>query len=285
MLPTFIIGLREGVEAALIVGIIAAFLRRSGRGDALRWVFVGVLLATLVCLGGGIALRVLEQALPRQQQEGLATVVGLVAVGVVSYMIYWMRQHSRSMRSMIESEAGSALAEGSVWALVGMSFFAVLREGFETAVFLLAILQTSSDARAGATGAVLGLLAAVALGYGIYRGGVHINLAKFFTATGLVLVLVAAGLVATAANTANEAGWLMVLQSTAIDLSWLIKPGSIVAALVTGMLGIQPQPTIIETIGWLAYLVPAGLYVVWPQRRPRTPVERVRQRAGGPLTS
>jgi high-affinity iron transporter len=267
MLATFIIGLREGVEAALIVGIIAAFLQRSGRGNALRWVWLGVLLAVALCVAGGVALRLLEQALPEAEQEGLETIVGVVAVGVVSYMVFWMRQHSRSMRSMLETEVGSALARGSVWALVGMAFFAVLREGFETAVFLLAVLQTSSSATAGAIGAVLGLGVATLVGYGIYKGGVRINLAKFFKVTGLVLVLVAAGLVASAVHSANEAGWLTILQSQALDLTWLIRPGTVVAALVTGMLGIRPTPTIAETIGWLVYLVPVGLFVLWPQRR------------------
>src|SRR5581483_187080 len=102
MLATFIIGLREGVEAALIVGIIAAFLARSGRQSALRWVWLGVLFAVVLCLAGGIALHLVEQALPEAQQEGLETLVGLVAVGIVSYMIVWMRQHARSMRSALE---------------------------------------------------------------------------------------------------------------------------------------------------------------------------------------
>ena len=285
MLTTLVIALREGVEASLIVGIIAAFLKRNGRTDALRWIFTGVLLACGICLAGGIALRVLEQHLPTRQQEGLETVVGLIAVGFVSYMIVWMRRHSRSMRSVLEREAGSALAQGSVVALVVMSFFAVMREGFETAVFLLAVFQGGNSTTAGIAGAVLGLAVAVAVGYGIYKGGVQLNLAKFFNVTGIVLVLVAAGLVASAAHSAHNAGWLNLLQTPALNLSGIIRPNSILAALVTGMLGIRPKPTDAEAVGWLVYLVPVGLYVLWPQSRKTAPPERTNQQISQPVAS
>jgi len=267
MLATLVIGLREGVEASLIVGIIAAFLNRSGRRDALRWVWLGVVLAVIICLAGGVTLRILEQRLPARQQEGFESIVGLFAVGVVSYMVVWMRRNARSMRSSLEHDVTSALTEGSVLALIGMSFFAVMREGFETAVFLLAIFQQAgTSATAGMSGAVIGLALAVAIGYGIYRGGVRLDLAKFFKLTGAVLVLVAAGLIASSVHAAHSAGWLYALQGPAINLTWLMRPGSVVAALVTGMLGIRPVPTIAETIGWLIYLIPVGLYVFWPQR-------------------
>jgi high-affinity iron transporter len=267
MLPAFIIGLREGVEAALIVGIIAAFLRQNGQAKALRWVFLGVILAALLCLGVGIALHQLERNLPQKEQEGLETIVGLVAVAMVTYMLIWMRRHARSMRASLETEIGGALAQGSVGALIGMSFFAVLREGFETAVFLVAAFQNSTNTQATGSGAILGLVVATVIGYGIYRGGIHIDLNRFFRITGLVLVLVAAGLVSSALHTGHEAGWFNSLQDRAFDLDWLVRPGTVLSALVTGMFGIQPRPTVLEVLGWLLYLVPVGLYVAWPQRR------------------
>src|SRR5262245_5163491 len=161
MLPTFVIGLREGVEAALIVGIIAAFLSNQGRKDALRYVWLGVGLAVGLCLAVGIALQVASEELPQRQQEQLETIVALVAVGMVTYMIVWMRKHSRELKGSIESGVASALAEGSVKALVLMAFLAVLREGLETAVFLLAVFQNSRDTAASATGALLGIGLAV----------------------------------------------------------------------------------------------------------------------------
>jgi high-affinity iron transporter len=270
MLPAFIIGLREGLEAALIVGIIAAFLRVNGRKDMLRWVFAGVLLASGLCLAAGIALHLLERSLPQKQQEGLETVVAAVAVCVVTYMVVWMRRHARSMKGALEADAGRALAEGSVLGLVFMAFFAVLREGLETAVFLVAAFQSSVDPTATGAGAVLGLVVAIAIGTGIYTGGVHIDLGRFFRFTGLVLVLVAAGLVSAALHTAHEAGWLNTLQGSTFDLGWLVRPGTVISALVTGMFGIQARPVQAEVLGWLLYAVPVGLYVAWPQRR-RTP--------------
>jgi len=271
LLPAFVIGLREGVEAALIVGIIAAFLRVNGKSAMLPYVFLGVGIASVLCLGVGIGLHQAGESLPEKQQEQLATIVAIVAVGFVTYMIVWMRRHARTLRSSLEESTGSALAQGSGFALVGMAFFAVFREGFETAVFLVAAFNSSSDPQATGSGAILGLVAAVAIGIGIYSGGVKLDLSKFFRFTGLVLVLVAAGLVASAMHSGNEAGWVTTMQDPVINLSWLFKPGSIVSALVTGMFGIRPEPTAAELIGWALYMVPVGLYVAWPQRRGKHP--------------
>lgn len=267
MLPTFIIGLREALEASLIVGIIAAFLIQRGERRALRPMWLGVGLAVTLCLVAALILESVNRALPEEQQEGLATVLALVAVAGVTYMVVWMKRHSRELKGSLEQHAGSALLRGSVWALVGMAFFAVLREGLETSVFLLAMFGNSTNPAATGTGAVLGIMLAVALGYALYRGGIRINLGRFFRITGFVLVLVAAGLLATAVHTANEAGWLGALQAQAFDIRWLVAPGSVRAALLTGMLGLQPVPTVGEVFAWLLYAVPMGLYVLWPQRQ------------------
>jgi high-affinity iron transporter len=270
MIPTFVITLREGVEASLIVGIIAAFLVKEGRRDALRQMWLGVGIAIVLCTAVAVILRVVGEELPQKEQEGLETIVGLIAVAAVTYMIVWMRRHARGIKAELEGEAASALAAGSTMALVGMAFLAVLREGFETSVFLLAAFQDSTDTTAAGAGAILGLAAAIAIGLGLYRGGVRINLSRFFRVTGLVLVFVAAGLLATAAHTAHEAGWINGLQTEAFDLSWLVQPGTVSGSLLTGMLGLQPQPTVIEALVYLAYAVPMALYVVWPDRlRPR----------------
>jgi high-affinity iron transporter len=280
MIPTFVITLREGVEASLIIGIIAAFLVKEGRRDAMRQMWMGIGIAVLLCIGVAVLLEVVGQQLPQKEQEGLETIVGLIAVSAVSYMIIWMRRHARGIKAQLEGEAASALAAGSTLALVAMAFLAVLREGFETSVFLLAAFQDSTDTTAAGAGAILGLVAAIAIGLGLYRGGVRINLTRFFRVTGIVLVFVAAGLLASAAHTAHEAGWINGLQGQAIDLSWLVQPGTISGSLLTGMLGLQPTPTVIETIFYLGYAIPMAAYVLWPQGmrlRPR----RDRVRAGG----
>jgi high-affinity iron transporter len=281
MLPTFVIGLREGVEAFLIVGIVAAFLRQEGRRDALRWMWAGVGLAVALCAAGGVVvLELVSRSLPQAEQEALETVIGAVAVGAVTFMIVWMRRNARGLRRTLENRASHALAKGSVLALVAMAFFAVIREGFETSVFLLAAFDSSTSPGAAGGGAVLGVAAAAAIGWGIYRGGIRLNLVRFFRTTGVVLVLVAAGLVATSLHTAHEAGWLNSLQGQALDLHWLVATGTVRGSLLTGLFGFQPKPVVAEVLGYLLYAVPVALYVLWPSGlRPR------RQRPPEPLAA
>ncbi len=282
MLATFVIGLREGLEAALIVGIVAAFLRQRGRLDALRYVWLGVLAAVLICVGIAVGLILLSSELTPQAQEGLETVIGLLAVAMVTYMILWMRRHSRGLRHELEGAAESALAKGSAIALVLMAILAVLREGIETVVFLLALFRTAGTPALAGVGAALGVAISVGIGYGIYKGGVRLNLSRFFRITGLVLVLVAAGLLMSAAHTAHSAGWLNIGQQQALDLSWLVQPGSIRESLLTGVLGLQPKPTVIEVVVWLCYLVPLALYVCWPAKRQPRPAGAVPQERPAP---
>jgi high-affinity iron transporter len=264
LLATFVIGLREGLEASLIVGIVAAFLVQRGERQALRPMWLGVGVAVGLCAAVALVLYAVGQSLPFREREALEGVLALVAVAGVTYMIVWMRRHARGLKRTLESEAASALLTGSVAALVGMAFLAVLREGMETAIFMLAAFQGSTDPAATGTGAVLGVSVAIGLGYAIYRGAVRIDLARFFRATGLVLVLVAAGLLASAVHEFAEAGLVTALQGRALDLSWLVVPGSVQASLLTGLLGFQPSPTVAEIAIWLAYAVPMVIYVLWP---------------------
>ncbi|MEZ5078681.1 MAG: iron uptake transporter permease EfeU [Solirubrobacterales bacterium] len=267
MIPSFVVTLREGVEASLIIGIVAAFLVRQGRADALRQVWIGVGIAVALCVAVGVGLRIAGNELPEEQQEGLATIIALVAVGAITYMIVWMRRHARSIKSALEGDVAAALAAGSAMALVAMAFLAVLREGFETSVFLLAAFEDASDPLAAGAGAVLGLVVAVAIGLGLYRGGVKLNLGRFFRVTGVILVFVAAGLLASAAHTAEEAGWISGLQGQAVDLTWLVKEGTVSGSLLTGMLGLRPEPTVIEALLYVLYAVPMTIYVLWPERQ------------------
>ncbi len=267
MLATFVIGLREGLEAALIIGIIAAFLRQSNRADALRKVWAGVAVAVAVCLAVGISLQLFSASLPQREQEMLECVVAAVAVVMVSYMVLWMRAHSRGLRKDLQSATGSALASGSAGALVVMAFLAVIREGFETAVFLLAAFQSAISPAQAVFGVVLGVAVAVGLGYLVYRGGVQLNLSRFFRITGVVLVLVAAGLVMSTLRAAYEAGWLTIGQQTMLDLSAVARPGSVQESLLTGMLGIRSSLPVVEVVAYVLYAVPMLLVVLWPAKR------------------
>src|SRR6201992_471416 len=276
MIPTFVITLREGVEASLIVGIIAAFLVKEGRRDALRQMWIGVAIAVVLCTAVGVGLNIASEELPQRQQEGLETIVGLIAVATISYMIIWMTRHSREIKAELEGGAASALAHGSAMALGGMAFLAVLRGGFEPSAFLLAAFQDATNTTAAGAGAVLGLICAVGIGIGLYSGGVHINLAKFFKIDGLVLVFVAAGLLSTAAHTAHEAGWIHNFQAEVGSLRWLVHPGTVSESLLTGMLGLRPAPPQIEAFVYLAYAIPMALFVLWPRgsRKPRRRTEQ-----------
>jgi high-affinity iron transporter len=277
MLATFVIGLREGLEAALIVGIIAAFLKQSNRTDALRKVWLGVVAAVVLCLAVGVALQAFNSSLPQREQEMLECVVAAIAVVMVSYMVLWMRKHSKDLKSDLQSAAGSALARGSAGALIAMAFLAVLREGFETAVFLLAAFQSALSPAQAAIGVILGVAVAVTLGYLIYRGGVKLNLSRFFRITGVVLVLVAAGLVMSTLRAAYEAGWLTVGQQTWLNLSAIARPGSIQESLLTGMLGVRANLPVVEVVAYLLYAVPMLLVVLWPPKRtpPRKSLGRI----------
>lgn len=266
MLPTFVIGLREGLEASLIVGIIAAFLMQRGERRALRPMWVGVAIAIGLCTATAIVLRMVGESLPFRQREAMEGTLALVAVAGVSYMVVWMRRHSRELKRQLEDHTERALVVGSTFALVGMAFFAVLREGLETAIFMLAAFQSSADPTATGTGAALGVVIAVGVGYAIYGGGVRINLSRFFRVTGFVLVLVAAGLLASSVHSFAEAGVISAGQARALDLTWLVEPNTVRASLLTGMLGLQPVPTLAEVTTWLAFAVPMGMYVLWPQR-------------------
>jgi high-affinity iron transporter len=270
MLATLVIGLREGLEAALIVGIIAAFLNRAGKPMRAMWVGVGAAVALSIAVG--VLLQLISADLPQAQQEGMESIIGFIAVIIVTGMIGWMNRHARNLRAELENSAAHALHDGTAWALVGMAFLAVLKEGFETSVFLLAAFQSSTSPLAAGAGAVIGVVIAVVIGIGIYRGGVKINLGKFFRITGLFLVLVAAGLVLSSLRTAHEAGWIVIGQQPTVTLSWLAPNGSVQAALLTGVLGIPADPRVIEVLGWFAYLVPVLLYLLWPASK--RPAER-----------
>lgn len=272
---TFLIGLREGLEATLIVGILAAFLKRSN--EPVRPVIMGALAAVVVSIIVGAALMFTSNSLPQAQQEALETVIGIIAVAFVTTMILWMNVNARSMKGELEGEAQQSLSKGGARAMVGMAFLAVVKEGFETAVFLLAVFQSShEDASLGIMGAVLGIVLAILIGYLIYYGGAHFNLGLFFKITGPFLILIAAGFVANVFRTGHEAGWVNIGQQQIFDFSAVISNNSVVGALLQGMFSIQADPRLIEVIAWFAYLIPVMIIYLWPQSHAFTLEQRIR---------
>ncbi len=256
MFIAFLIMLREGIEAALIVGIVAGFLHQSGNGRLMPKVWLGVVAAALMCLGLGLAIHTATGEIPQKQQELVVGVIGLVAVAMLTYMVLWMKKAARSMKRQLEDSVQTALSKGgSGWALVGMAFLAVAREGLESVFFLLAVFQQSPSWRMP-TGAVAGLLAAVAVGALVYRGGMRLNLAKFFRITGAFLIVVAAGLLAGSLRALHEAGVWNHLQTIVFDISHILHEDSPLGVLLGGFFGYTDHPTQGEVLIWLLYLIP-----------------------------
>ena len=261
MLIAFLIMLREGIEAALIVGIVAGFLKQSGHSRLMPKVWLGVALAALMCLGIGYGIHSATGEIPQKEQEFVVGVIGLVAVAMLTYMILWMKKAARSMKQQLQDSVQTALnrGNGQGWALVGMAFLAVAREGLESVFFLLAVFQ-QSPTWSMPVGAVLGLLAAVVIGALIYQGGMRLNLAKFFRWTGAFLIVVAAGLVAGSLRALHEAGVWNHLQEVVFDSSKYLHEDSPLGVLLGGFFGYTDHPTQGEVLAWLLYLVPAMIW-------------------------
>ena len=267
MLIAFLIMLREGIEAALIVGIVAGFLKQSGHSRLMPKVWLGVALAALMCLGIGYGIHSATGEIPQKEQEFVVGVIGLVAVAMLTYMILWMKKAARSMKQQLQDSVQTALnrGNGQGWALVGMAFLAVAREGLESVFFLLAVFQ-QSPTWSMPVGAVLGLLTAVVIGALIYQGGMRLNLGKFFRWTGAFLIVVAAGLVAGSLRALHEAGVWNHLQEVVFDSSKYLHEDSPLGVLLGGFFGYTDHPTQGEVLAWLLYLVPVMIWFLHGSR-------------------
>ena len=270
MLIPFLIMLREGIEAALIVGIVASYLKQSGRGALMPAVWVGVLLATALSLFAGAGLQLLAAEFPQKQQELFEGVVGLIAVVMLTSMVFWMRKAARSIKGELQASIDKALtrgADGQGWALIGMVFLAVAREGLESVFFLLAVFQQSSGWEAP-VGALAGIAVSVAIGWGLYSGGVRLDLRRFFRYTGLFILLVAAGLLAGVLRKLHEGGVWNHLQAVVFDMSETLPMDSPVGAVLSGLLGYQAAPVVGEVIVYLAFLAVALFFFLRPAPAP-----------------
>jgi high-affinity iron transporter len=260
---SFVIALREGIEAALIVSIILAYLKQLGATDRSRLVWWGTGLAVLLSAAVGTLIFAAGAEFEGAAEEIFEGLVTLAAVSVLTWMIFWMRRQGARIKSELQERVDTALVAGGL-ALAGLAFFAVLREGIETALFLFAAAQgtavegTTVDATAQIVGAVLGLALAIVLGVLLYRGGLRLNLRSFFRVTGLILIVVAAGLLAYSLHELQEAGWLPFLEGHAFDLSASLPDDEGPGAILRGLIGYNADPTWLEVVGWFAYLVVVG---------------------------
>jgi high-affinity iron transporter len=277
MFVPFLIMLREGLEAALIVSLIASYLKRTHRSEWFGAMWVGVFVAAALCLGVGYFINETTGEFPQKEQELFEGIVAVVAVCILTYMVFWMRKVSRNVKAQLEDAVDNALQKGksSGWALIMMVFLAVAREGLESVFFLLAAFQ--QDVGIGPPlGAILGLATAIILGMLIYWGGVRLNLATFFKWTSLFILFVAAGLAAGAIRAFHEAGLWNHFQDIAFDTSNTLSTSTLIGTLLEGMLGYQETPSVSEVAVWFIYLVPALLLFIMPVRPQATAVRTTR---------
>jgi len=274
----YLIGLREGLEAALVVSILVAYLVKTDRRHLLPRIWVGVALAVVVSLAFGAALTWGPRGLTFKAQEGIGGVLSIIAVGFVTWMIFWMARAARGLGGELRGQIDAA-ADRTRWSLVIVAALAVGREGLETALFLWAATKAGTRETVGSVtptwepliGAALGILTAVLLGYFIYRGAVRINLAKFFAWTGAFLILVAGGVLAYGVHDLQEAGFLPGLDNLAFDVSDTVDINSWYGALLKGVFNFSPATTKLEAAAWLLYVVPVMTLFLLGVRRRSTP--------------
>lgn len=265
MLAPFLIMLREGLEAGLIVGIIAGYLRQTGGSRWLPAIWVGVFLAIAMSLLVGSALQFVSAEFPQKAQELFEAVVGLVAVAVLTSMVFWMRRAGRTIGAELRHSVDAALksSRGTAWALIGMAFFAVAREGLESVFFLLAMFQQNAGP-AAPLGALAGVAGAALLSFAFYHGGIRIDLRRFFRWTGVFILVIAAGLLASALRNLHEAGLWNLLQTRVYDLSQVLPVSSLTGAILSGVFNYQEAPALGEVIAYLAFLITALVLFLWP---------------------
>ncbi|MEU4470194.1 iron uptake transporter permease EfeU [Micromonospora sp. NPDC023888] len=272
MFATYLIGLREGLEATLVVSILVAFLVKSQRRDRLPQVWAGVGLAVVLSVLFGWLIEYTSTSLLSryEDRELFEAITSVAAVVFVTWMIFWMRRAARSIAGELRGKLTEALAVGS-FAVAGMAFLAVIREGLETAL----IFYSAAQGAAGDSGPLLaligGILTAVVLGVLLYASALRINLTKFFTWTGALLILVAAGILKYGVHDFQEAGVLPGLNDLAFDITGVLDPTTWYAALLAGMFNVTPAPSVLETIAWIGYAVPVLLLFLRPARRRPAP--------------
>jgi high-affinity iron transporter len=270
VIPAFLITLREGLEAALIVGIVAAYLVRVGRSDALPKVWFGVLSAVGLSVVAGVAVVATIGRLPLVVQETAEGVAAVLAVVVLTWMLFWMRRQGRAMKGDLEKGVDLALASGSVLALAGLAFVSVAREGLETVLFMSAVVSATSVGPGPAIGAIAGLGLAVAIGWAFFVAGIRIDLRRFFSITGVLLIFVAAGLCAFAVHEFGEAG-LIENSGAVFNLGAILPETSPLGAVLAGLFGYRAAPTPLELLAYFGYLAPVLLLFVAGDRQPVRP--------------
>ena len=269
MTANYLIGLREGLEATLIVVLLMAYLVKSGRKHLLPRMWAGVGFAVAVSCAFGALLTYGPQGLTFEAQEAIGGSLSVLAVGLVTWMVFWMARTARTLGSDLRSRV-DVHSGGTAWGLAVVAAVAVGREGLETALFLWAAAQSSGSSTSPLLGALLGLATAAALGYLLHRGALKVNLGKFFTWSGAALIVIAGGVLAYAVHDFQEAGILPGLHTLAFDVSAAVPPPSWYGTLLKGTLNFSPATTWFEAAAWLLYVPPVMYLYFRANRRSHT---------------
>lgn len=254
MLANFFIGLREGLEAALIVGILVAYVLKIGQPQRVRTIMSGVAAAVVASVAVALALNYAVETVPSGTSEIIAGTSSALAVVFVTWMIFWMKSQSKALGASLRGQVDSSLTKSS-FALFAIAFTAVIREGIETAVFLWSASQATNAGDNPVLGAVLGLGVATVAGYLLFKGALKINISKFFNYTGAFLIVVSAGILAYAVKE-FEAVLSLPLQAITYDVSNILPKKSPIESILHGMIGFNSKPTNLQTLVWLAYFIP-----------------------------
>jgi high-affinity iron transporter len=263
-----LIGLREGLETAIVVTILVAFLVKSDRRDALKWVWLGVTAAVVMTIGVFLVIQFGENTISGLAAEAIAGIASLVAVAIVTTMVLWMKRAAATMSGALRGDMARALETGGP-AVLTLAFLAVGREGVETALFMVGYAE--ADTLWPLVGLVVGVLIAIAIAIGMYIGAVRINLAKFFSYTGAFLVVVAAGILSYGIGALQTVGWLPGLANKAFDITSWFNWSSWYGEVIQGIFNVTPTPTILQFVLWLAYLVTVLALFLRPTRTPAAP--------------
>ncbi len=266
-MSAFLVMLREGVEAALVVAIVLAYLRRLGRGDAFRWVWLGTAAAIGISLVLGAIIFGTVGELEGRAEEITEGLVALFAAGLLTWMIFWMAGQARTIKSRLQADVDAALRSESVLALAGLAFVAVLREGLESALFLISTTVGAASGLGQLVGGVAGVAAAVGVGYLVYRGGRRLNLRLFFRITGALILLFAAGLLAKGIHELQEAHLLGTVNEQLWRVGFADPDTSRVGEFLKSLFGWSPAPSFEMVLAWLAYIVPVGSVFLAVTRR------------------
>ena len=252
MMSAFLIALREGLEAALIVGIVMGYLRQIGRGDHTLFAWAGVAIAALLSALIALIMRFIGAELETPYEQIFEGTTIFLAVAILTWMIFWMRYQGRLLKSDIEHKIFSAVTRGETWGVFGLVFFSVFREGLETALFLAAN-AFAADGLSTFIGALIGIAIAVVAGVLIYAYAVRLDVRLFFNATSILLVVFAAGLVARGVAEYQEIGWLPILTNTAWDTSAWINIDSTLGSLLQALVGYNDKPSVLQVVSYFGY--------------------------------